>query len=411
MWIRAGTQCTLVAALLVTVGCAAVPASPPRNPKCACADASLCESLPKETGVQGSEVVAFYSGEVYGANGSEWRVFDWNKTNTVAMYGGAEPYNYGQLQCVAHKHKAKIIEWNFPSSAFNHFGFGRRDPAFLLNATAIGLYADYVADYVYTAGIDGICLDIESPAPCVDANAPCKAMRAGNTMLTCKLSKAMKAKVPGAVLTWAMPLRVHDNDAYDYKAIMDCGADYLTPMAYEQWEGSKGSPSLEGPAYASPTVTSAQIQQGVADYKKLGVPPQSLVMAMFWGGTEFMCNNTAGFWGVPGRAGCRLSDRMQVSKTKLAQKLDQLHPFYSCTSSYSYRNTWANLHILGQPNTVLAAERWARGRERAVGTAAGAVARSGQVEVPAARGFHRLEAGQDNTDEVLSRAGWRNGAE
>jgi hypothetical protein len=46
-------------------------------------------------------------------------------------------------------------------------------------------------------------------------------MRAGNTMLTCKLSKAMKAKVPGAVLTWAMPLRVHDNDAYDYKAIMD----------------------------------------------------------------------------------------------------------------------------------------------------------------------------------------------
>ena len=154
-------------------------------------------------------------------------------------------------------------------------------------------------------------LDIESGAPCIGAKSPCKAMRAGNTMLTCKLSKAMKAKVPGAVLTWAMPLRVHNNDAYDYKAIMDCGADFLTPMAYEQWQGSKGSPSLKGPAYASPTVTSEQILQGVADYKKLGVPAQSLVMAMFWGGTEFMCNNTAGFWGVPGRPGCRLSDRMQ----------------------------------------------------------------------------------------------------
>ena len=33
------------------------------------------------------------------------------------------------------------------------------DLAFLLNATAIGIHADYVAHYVYTAGIDGIVLE------------------------------------------------------------------------------------------------------------------------------------------------------------------------------------------------------------------------------------------------------------
>ena len=81
----------------------------------------------------------------------------------------------------------------------------------------------------------------------------------------------------------------------------------------ENWEGSKGYPTLTGPAYASPMITSDQIRQSVAAYKQLGVEASDLVMALFWGGSEFMCNNTAGFWSVPGRVGCRLSDRMQSS--------------------------------------------------------------------------------------------------
>ena len=105
-------------------------------------------------------MLAFYSGEVYGANGSEWRVFDWDKTTAVGMYGGAAPYNYGQMQCVAHTHKAKILEWNIASDAFSTLGFGRRDPAFLTNATAIGIYAEYMANYVYTAGIDGVVVSL-----------------------------------------------------------------------------------------------------------------------------------------------------------------------------------------------------------------------------------------------------------
>ena len=38
--------------------------------------------------------------------------------------------------------------------------------------------------------------------------------------------------------------------------------------------------------------------------------------------------------------------------TKLAQKLGQLQPLIAV--SYSHRNVWANLHLLGQPNTFLA---------------------------------------------------------
>jgi hypothetical protein len=80
--------------------------------------------------------------------------------------------------------------------------------------------------------------------------------------------------------------------------------------------------------FASPTVTSDQIRQGITAYKQLGVAPSQLVIALFWGGTEFMCNNTAGFWSVPGQVGCRLSDRMQsagpeVGSGQVAQLLAQ----------------------------------------------------------------------------------------
>ena len=258
----------------------------PRNPKCTCDDPSLCESLPPVAAgsPQPAEALAFYSGEVsppllplpppaatrhthptpharftrrvtwrgpptpnppptptspagqlggqvYGANGSEWQVFDWNKTTAIGMYDGKAEYNYGELQCVAHKHGARILDWNQASAAFGKLGFGRRDPAFLGNATAVGIYADYMANYVSTAGIDGVILDIETGN--TSPPALLKALRAGNTALTCALKKALVAKVPGAVLTWAMPARVTADDAYDYKAIMDCGADYLTPMACE----------------------------------------------------------------------------------------------------------------------------------------------------------------------------------
>ena len=308
------------------------PTARPRNPDCVCADPRLCESLPPRHRAGSSphlppaEALAFYSGEVYGANGSEWKVFDFGKITAIGMYDGKAPYHYGELQCVAHQHQVRILDWNVASDAFGKLGFGRRDPAFLSNATAVAIYAEYMASYVSTAGIDGIILDIETSRS--SPPALLKALRAGNTALTCALKQALVAKTPGAVLTWAMPLRVTNDDAYDYSAIMDCGADYLTPMAYEVWQGSKGSPTLTGPAFASPTVTSDQIRQGVEAYTRLGVQASDLVMALFWGGSEFMCNNTQGYWTVPGRVGCRLSDRMQsagpdVGSGQIAQLLTQ----------------------------------------------------------------------------------------
>jgi hypothetical protein len=221
----------------------------PRNPKCTCTNATLCESLlPPTDGLaqQRAEVLAFYSGEAYGANGSEWRAFDWTKTTAIGMYDGKAAYNYGDLQCVAHAHGARILDWNVASDTFGALGFGRRDPAFLGNATAVAIYADFMANYVSSAGIDGIVLDIETGN--TGSPSTLKALREGNTALTCAVKKALVAKAPGAVLTWAMPLRVTDHDAYDYKAIMECGADWLTPMAYEVWSGSRGSPTLTGPA-------------------------------------------------------------------------------------------------------------------------------------------------------------------
>jgi hypothetical protein len=50
-----------------------------------------------------------------------------------------------------------------------------------------------------------------------------------------------------------------------------------------------------------------------------------------------------------------------ANDAKLAQKLGQLQPFIAV---FSCRNTWANLHLLGQPNTVLAQVRLAAAARR-----------------------------------------------
>ena len=54
----------------------------------------------------------------------------------------------------------------------------------------------------------------------------------------------------------------------------------------------------------------------------------------------------------------RRSPGCSEKDTKLAQNLGQLQPFtgYSCIRSIPYGNTWADLHLLGQPNTVLVME-------------------------------------------------------
>jgi hypothetical protein len=49
-------------------------------------------------------------------------------------------------------------------------------------------------------------------------------------------------------------------------------------------------------------------------------------------------------------AGARPHRRFSEADAKLAQKLGQLQPF----AAVSHRNAWANLRLLGQPNTVLA---------------------------------------------------------
>ena len=73
------------------------------------------QSLRAGEAATGWQNLAFYSGEVYGGNGTELTVFDWNKTTIVAMYDGGAPYDHGKMQCVAHAHKTRIVDWNVAS--------------------------------------------------------------------------------------------------------------------------------------------------------------------------------------------------------------------------------------------------------------------------------------------------------
>ena len=60
-------------------------------------------------------------------------------------------------------------------------------------------------------------------------------------------------------------------------------------------------------------------------------------------------------------------ERQSEESAKLVQKLGRLQPFIAL---YSHWNLWANLHLLGQPNTFLAPARdheAAGGRARAAG--------------------------------------------
>ena len=56
--------------------------------------------------------------------------------------------------------------------------------------------------------------------------------------------------------------------------------------------------------------------------------------------------------------------RASEKDVKLTQKLGQLHLFVAV---YFHRNAWANFHILGQPNAVLAAADGEDGGRAAAG--------------------------------------------
>ena len=107
----------------------------PKPPVCVCDDKSLCESLPPSDNKW--ENFAFHTNELYGANGTETQHYDWGKVRArsvtsisfccgpfhstcsfsgqvtlVGMYDGGSPYDYGKLQCTAHSHGARIMDWN-----------------------------------------------------------------------------------------------------------------------------------------------------------------------------------------------------------------------------------------------------------------------------------------------------------
>jgi hypothetical protein len=261
----------------------------PQPPVCHCDDPSLCKSLPAGEAGSGWQNIAFYSGEIYGGNGTEWTKFDWNKTTMVGMYDGGYPYDHGKMQCVAHAHKTRIVDWNIASDAFSIFAPGgdRRSPAFLGNATLIDDYTSFLADFVHEAGIDGTCLDIEmEPGSITGPNLTI--VREGFTSLTCELKRKLQIKTPGAALVWAMPLMAvapADGGIYDYAAMAACHTEtdfHFVPMAYQAFTGKN--------AFATGSISPHQLEKGVSSYAAVGIKPTQLIVALPWFGSEFLCN-------------------------------------------------------------------------------------------------------------------------
>ena len=204
-----------------------------------------------------SEVFVFHA-EIYNASQSDWRMWDWDKVTTVAVWrrilaGDTELVPY------AHAHGAKVL-----------LGGIDMDESQLTNATARAAWIANIVKEVQAAGVDGINMDIEH------ANAHPET-KSAITALTCGVKAALVAAGAGIV---TFDLAVYPDDTakgYDFPALAKC-LDYLVPMAYDMTGHKVEANSPLG-----------AVEKSVQQYAALGVPASKLVLAFPWYGYDFPC--------------------------------------------------------------------------------------------------------------------------
>lgn len=235
---------------LLLLGAAIAQAAPP----CTCRNASWCVPANVDAPAVRPEVFIFQ------VDPSNWEYYPWDVVTTVALFGGTPA---PEMICHAHEHGVRVVT-------------GAPYPANMLgNDTFLeSVFIPGMIDGVEAVFADGCNFDFEDPL--TPAEAPLL------THAVAKTAAALKARFGAAfqvTIDVAWSPNCIDGRCYDYAALA-AATDFSFVMAYDmrsQVFQSPGQPCLAGPNSPLP-----RVEEGLANFTALGIPPSSLVLGVPW---------------------------------------------------------------------------------------------------------------------------------
>jgi len=221
--------------------------------QCPCTNTSLCE--PIKLGPR-KELFAFQ------LDPDLWQDYDWSLVTTLANFGSWDP----QMVCVAHSHNARVV-----------FGAGFSVEQ-LYNQTAITLWIQAQFEQVITRFADGVNVDIEDALDEQDAPAL--------TALVSQLTQYFHERGSYYQVTYdvAWSPNCIDKRCYDYAGLANA-TDFLIMMDYDMRS------QIFGPCVASANSPPDLVVAGLANFTKLGIPTDKLVLGLPWYGYDYPCTS------------------------------------------------------------------------------------------------------------------------
>eukprot|EP01046_Picozoa_sp_COSAG06_P027912 COSAG06_NODE_2488_length_6771_cov_183.976479_4_plen_553_part_00 len=302
-----------------------------------CEGGTLCRPLsPQPTFT--NEVVAYHADGIYGANGSEYEMYDYSKVTAIADYSWLYA---NETICTAHKHGVRVLGFNMIDMGALH------SEQFYANESRMNAWIKTAARFTFDRGMDGIMLGqflssgtalslslslSLSPSTHVpsyyspllfhawwsaDVEGAPNVTAAQFAMFGCKLRAGLHELIPGAVLTWSMSLFADkETDQAVGVGTSACAADFITLMSYESELASLGhgagldkftvnltaqsvvplcvsKPWKCSPMYAQAQASPAALAEGIRQWNQAGVKSSQLVIATGWFAKDFACNTSS----------------------------------------------------------------------------------------------------------------------
>ena len=212
-----------------------------------------------------------------------WQSLDWGRMTTLAVFEPWPPPP--ELVCHAHSRGVRVVSAD---------GVQWMHTALRSNASYRAAWVDNHVDQMVASGTDGVNVDLEayrgglpgSKTPVPNAAAPLF------TSLLAELRVALRAKNPHAQLSmaaqiWPTAYPAYFYGGYNYTAIAR-EIDFFVVMGYDMIEDARlarrGTAPSDPPGswdeHANAPLPG--LIDGVEQYRKLGVDPSQLVMALPW---------------------------------------------------------------------------------------------------------------------------------
>ena len=235
----------------------------PPPPPCSCTPVSLCKPLTTPHSSRQLFAFGFPAADV--SNRTAWRSWPWASISSVGLVHDPP----ADFICIAHAHNVQVIQ---NVGAPRHY-----DGAvpFLRNQSARAAWVNKSFQTARRYGLDGLSIDIE---------ANVMSTRSELTTLVAQTAAVFRADNPHALLAFSTTMYPFANYSKASPAVMDYAGiaksvDLFCIMAYDPF-GAHGGGRVD------------ELQKGLAEYIRLGVPRSKLVPCIGTFGFDFSCMPT-----------------------------------------------------------------------------------------------------------------------